>query len=447
MHATTDDAEGPAGPRAEAEVSVGDEARTLVRLAWPIALAQMGFVCLTLVDTAFVGRVSVVDLAGVSVGRSIGWAAVTLGMGFTLALEPIAAQALGAGEPDRAWSALGASLKCCALSGPLAVGAGVGATFALPLAGVEPGVAARARGFVVGQAPGICAVLAFLSGKTFLQAHQRTRPTLLASLIANALNVAACAVLVPRLGALGAGISSSVATVGMAAVVLAAARAHRTAPPRDPVPVAMLVRLGVPVGLQLFSEVGVFTAVAVLAARLGAVVAAAHNIALALASGTFMAALGVADATAVRVGHAVGAGRSPRRVGLVGIGLGAAFMTLGTALFALLPEPLARLFTEDARVVELGRELIAIAALFQLFDGIQCVSAGALRGAGDVRAPFVFVTACHWLVGLPVAVTLAFARGDGARGLWWGLTAGLVTVAIALASRFAWLSRAPIRRV
>src|SRR5688500_17171578 len=180
-----------------------------------------------------------------------------------------------------------------------------------------------------------------------------------------------------------------------------------------------------PVGLQVLAEIGVFSFVSVIAGRLGKVPVSAHQIAIGLASFTFMGALGIGGATAVRVGHAVGEGRSTRVSGLVGIALGAIFMSACAVMFLVVRRPLVGIFTEDPATAELAASLLGVAAAFQLFDGVQAVAAGALRGAGDVRFPFAINVAAHWLVGLPLSLYLAFWLGWGARGLWWGLMAGL----------------------
>jgi MATE family multidrug resistance protein len=310
--------------------------------------------------------------------------------------------------------------------------------------------------------------LLFVSGKAFLQSHHSTWPALLGSLAANIVNVPVCALLVmgdralplvglrgaglPPLGSFGAGVALSVSTAVLVAFLVPSILRRRPAPPlrHDPrfgVPLGKVFTVGLPVGLQMFAEYAVFTAVALLAGRLGTKVVAAHQIALALASFTYMGALGVGGATAVRVGMAVGAGASARRPGFLGMAVGAAWMTACAALFALAPRALVRIFTADPEVVELGAQLLLIAAAFQLFDGIQVVSASALRGAGEVRMASLAVVAAHWLVGFPLALLFGFGLGFGARGLWWGLTGGLVSAAAALSLRFLVISRGPIARV
>lgn len=458
--------------------SAWTELRALVRLSLPISIAQLGLVLMGLIDTAIIGHVSVDDLAAVAIGRSIMFGICSIGMGIGFALDPLAAQAVGAGKPERALQALRAGVQAAALVTIPTIVLAFVATLALGPLGVDTAILPRVHAYLLGSAPGVFGFLAFLAGKSFLQAHGATRPALVASLVANVVNAVVCSLLVrgddalvaiglpgiglPRLGAVGAGVASSIGALLLAAIVLHAARSFRPAvvarapglPPDaavrgdgDPVSLVKVLRLGLPVGLQLLAEIGVFSLVALLAGRLGTSVLSAHQIAVGLASFTFMGALGVGGATAVRVGHAVGAGRSPRRSGLVGLGLGAAVMSFGALLFTFIPGPLIGLFTTDAEVIAIGARLLQIASLFALFDGIQAVASGALRGAGDVRFPFLANVGAHWLVGLPIALGLGFGLGWGAVGLWWGLTAGLVSVSVLLTSRFFYIVRRGIARV
>jgi len=439
------------------------ELKSLVRLSVPIAIAQLGLVSMSLVDTAVIGRVSVNDLAGAGIGRSIGFASIVVGIGVTTGLEPMAAQAIGAGDPGKAWRSYVANLRGSLLLWAPAIVAAFAVTLALPVLDVDPAVVSRVRMYLLGQAPGFGLMLAFLSSKTFLQAHGVTRPALVGSFVANVVNLFVSNLLVRGddalravglspvglrgFGALGGGIAFSVSCLVLLAFVGVAALRYRAREPGPPVSLRRVYRLGVPVGLQLLAETGIFSLVALLSGALGPEVASAHQVAIGMASFTFMGALGVSGATAVRVGHAIGAGTSPRRAGILGIALGAAAMTAGAAAFTAIPHTLVSAFTRDERVIAIGVDLLRIAALFQLFDGVQAVAAGALRGAGDVRFPFVANVIAHWFVGFPVALTLGFALHGGARGLWWGLTCGLVVVSVALAMRFASISRRVIARV
>lgn len=435
----------------------------LLRLSIPIALAQLGLIAMSLVDTAAIGRVSVDDLAGAGIGRSIGFAAIIVAMGVATGLEPFAAQAVGAGEHGLAWRGFVTNLRATLALWPISIAVAFAATFALPVLGLEAAVVSRVRLYLAGQAPGFAAMLAFYSAKTFLQAHGRTTPALVGSIVANVVNLLVTNVLVrgdaaltavglrprglPALGALGGGIAFSVSCFVLLGFVAGAAREYRSRDAGPPVPLESAYRLGLPVGFQMLAEVGVFSLVALLSGVLGPEVASAHHIAIGMASFTFMAAVGVSGATSVRVAHAIGAGTSPRRAGAMGIALGATVMMFGAVAFTALPRALVAAFTADERVIAIGADLLRIAALFQIFDGVQAVAAGALRGAGDVRFPFVANVVAHWLVGFPAAMILGFALHGGARGLWWGLTMGLVFVSVLLAWRFARITRHAVARV
>lgn len=442
------------------------EVRTNLHLAAPMAIAQFGMTAIGLVDIAILGRSSAADLGGASIGRSIGFTALALGIGAGAALEPLAAQALGAKEPHVAWRAFRSSLVAALLvTLPCALVA-FGASFLLGPVGVDPDLVAPARAFVIAQTPGLFIASTFFVGKTFLQANERPRSALVGSVVANVVNVIVCSVLVlgdgalvrvglaprglPALGAFGGGLASTIANAVLAAFVLVPSwrlRPSADAPVADGPSVKKVLQLGTPIGFQLLAEIGVFSLAAVLAGKIGKVAVSAHQIAIGLASFTFMGVLGISGATAVRVGNAVGEGTNPRRAGLAGIGLGAVYMMCSSALFLLFPRRLAQLFTDQPEVLDLGVSLLAIAAAFQLFDGVQGVAAGALRGAGDVRFPFLVNVGGHWLVGFPLALILAFGLHLGAQGLWWGLLAGLAVVSVLLLGRFVTITRKEIERV
>ncbi len=187
----------------------------------------------------------------------------------------------------------------------------------------------------------------------------------------------------------------------------------------------MLLRIGFPAATQILLEIGAFGAAAVLAGRLTPAALAAHQIALNTAALTYMVPLGIASAAAVAVGQAIGR-RDPhmaRRSGYIAIGLGCAFMSLAAIAFLLAPMPILRVYTNDAEVLTLGTGLLAIAALFQLFDGIQTVATGALRGLGNTRTPMLVNLGRYWLFGLPVGYLLCFHWHYGIYGIWAGLSA------------------------
>ena len=452
--------------------TLASEIRDTLRLAVPITLAQVALMTMGLVDAALVGRVSAAELAAVSLGNSLAFAMICPAMGVTMAVEPLASQAVGAGESDRAWTSLRAGvLACLLLSLPTMLLVAVSALILGPV-GVDPAVVPAAQRFIWARLPGVPMWLLFMAAKAYLEARGVTRPLYVWGWLANVLNFVVCALLVfgdgalervglpgaglPRMGSLGAGLATSFSNTVLAAAALLSAWHIRPEGAsllgeREELRTMSrkLIRVGVPIGFQILTEVGVFSAVSLLVGRLGAISTAAHQIALGLASFTFMGVLGMSGATSVRVGRAIGAGEEggPRRAGVVGVGLGAVYMACCGLVFLVAPGPLARLFSDDPAVLSVAESLIRVAAAFQIFDGIQGVSSGALRGAADTRFASWMNVLCHWGVGFPCAVLLGLILGGGVVGLWWGLCIGLLVVSVALLWRFFRISSRTIAAV
>lgn len=443
---------------------IRQEISALTRLAIPLAIAQGGQALMGVVDAAVVGRLGAVALAGVGLGNALQLGVSILGIGVMMGLDPLFAQAIGAGDQLRARRLLwqGAWLSVAAavvFSLPL---------LAVPLVleplGIEPAVAAQAGPYVVWRIPGL--VFLFLYGVTrgYLQASNVTRPIVIATVVANVVNLPLDVLfvfggaalpewtgplrLVPSMGAAGAAIATSLCTMVQMAL-LAGAISRLSLPAVHPglrrpaVPeLRRALAVGLPIGLHMAAEVGIFALVGFLAGRLGAVSLAAHQVAIAIASLTFTVAVGFGSGGSVRVGWAVGARDrlGARRAGLVAFGAGAAFMTATGIVFMIFPEPIARLLTDDPAVVATATPLLRVAALFQISDGIQGVGAGVLRGAGETRFTFAANLAGHWALGVPAAVLLGLVLGGGVLGLWWGFWVGLTAVAVALLWRFLRIS-------
>lgn len=447
------------------------ELRELARLSLPIAGASFGNILLSVADTIIVGRAGETSLAAIGLGNAIFFAITVLGLGLMLGLDPMIAQAIGAGEERRARELMWQGVwSACFVTVPLVLLV-VLAGALLRYAGQDPELLPAVRDFLWGRLPSIFPFLLFAVLRSYLQALGLTRAMVLAVVAANLVNAPLCALLVfgdaglvhaglpalgvPALGLVGAGLASSFATYLQVAVLILALRYVPTpegsgSVRRLDLPVARrLLVLGAPVGLQLLAEVGIFATASVLMGHLGKTNLAAHQVALQLASTTFMVPLGIGSAASVRVGRAIGRGdtQGTRRAGLVAIGAGASFMGLCALLFVVAGEALTRVFTVDEHVVRAAVPLVAIAAFFQLSDGVQAVASGALRGAGDTRWPLVSNLAGHYAIGLPTSLVLTFVLGWGARGLWWGLSAGLTSVALALLLRFVLLTRNAVARV
>jgi len=191
-----------------------------------------------------------------------------------------------------------------------------------------------------------------------------------------------------------------------------------------------LLKLGTPAATQILLEIGAFSAATALCAKLGPVPLSGHEIALNCAALSFMVPLGISSAAAVRVGHQIGRG-DPARAHLAGwsaILLGAGFMACMGLTFVAIPRPIARIFSPDPMVIRVGAKLLLVAAAFQLFDGMQVVTTGALRGSGDTRTPMFANLVAYWLIGLPAGYVLCFDFGWGALGIWIGLCVGLMLI-------------------
>jgi MATE family multidrug resistance protein len=433
-----------------------------IRLAIPLAAQQLGFQLMGTVDAALLGRYDDTALAAAGIGNNLLFAITSVGLGIVMGLDTVLPQAVGAQRRDAARRALGAGLRLAMLCG-LACTLVVLATPALlTLADVPVEVVRDARLYIDLRAIGIAPFLLSIALRSYLAAHHITRPLIAAMVIGNLVNAGLDVVLIygagpiPALGVAGAAIATVAVQLAIVAIYRAGARAIEersgeaggkpargagATPPRPAssrADLVEIVRYGLPVGGHLLAEIGVFGIATVLAAHMGTVPAAAHSIALNLASFTFSVAVGIGAATAVRVGHAIGAGdrRMARRRGLLGLRLGLATMAVFAAGFVIAPRALAGLFTDRAPVIAATIPLLQIAALFQLSDGSQAIAAGALRGIGNTRATFVGNVIGHYGVGLAISLALAFGAGLGAPGLWWGLSAGLTVTALYLVQRF-----------
>jgi MATE family multidrug resistance protein len=409
----------------------------LSRLAGPLVLIQVGTMLMGVVDTIMVGRVSPAALAAVALGNMYFFAISIFGMGVLFALDPIIAQALGARDELAVRRGLQRGLV---LSLVLTV------PITLALLTVRP----DAAGYVYRNALSVWPFYVFVVLRQTLQAHHRVLPIGLTIVAANVVNVVLNYAWIfgnfgfPALGVIGSAWATATSRWLMAAMLLALGWGtlkqyfgERAPNLLDLRPVWRMLRLGLPIGVQMMLEGGAFNIMALLMGWLGVVQVAAHQIALNLASLVFMVPLGVSSAAAVIVGHAVGRGDAEgvRRATVASLVVGAGFMLCTGALFIAAPEIFARLYTPDVTVIALAALLLPIAGVFAVFDGLQVVAIGLLRGLGDTRTPMIVNVVGFWCIGMPVSLWLGFGLDYGAVGLWWGLVVGLVIVAVFLIVR------------
>jgi multidrug resistance protein, MATE family len=430
-------------------VTFRDELQPMIALAGPVVLAEVGWVTMGIVDTIIVGPLGPAAIGAVGIGSILFLALAIFGMGLLLGLDTLVSHAYGAGRLDEChrWLLHGVTLSL--ISAPILTAIAVFGISLLPSWGFPPEVLMLTEPYLKVITWSLLPLLLYASFRRYLQALGIVAPITAALVTANIINAVAAWALVyghlglPAMGTTGSAVATLVSRFYLAGALLVSVvsydRRHHISlfsvtwkPKRKSL--TRLLRLGLPAATQVTLELGVFAAASALAGRLDSVSLASHQIALNLASLTFMVPLGVASAGAVRVGHAVGRGdpHAAARSGWVALLLGATFMATAAVVFVAAPRPLIGMFTSNEAVFALGRRLLFVAAMFQLFDGLQGVSTGLLRGLGDTRTPMLSNLAGHWLLGLPVGYALCFRRGWGVVGLWVGLSIGLIAIGLVL---------------
>lgn len=437
------------------------EVRGTFVLALPLVFGHVSTGLIGFVDSVLAGRHGADTLAAVAVGAALWSVAIMVLIGVLLALPPTISQLDGAGRRAQVattfrqgiWLGLGLSLL---LFGFLSLAAAN-----LDWIGIAPEIRPGARAFLDGIRWGVPALAMYFCMRYLCEGLHWTLPTMVFGLGGLALLVPLGYALMfgayglPELGAAGLGYATALMLWSQA---LAFALYLRLSPrfadlglfgafePPRPAALRELLRLGLPIGVSIFMEGSLFICTALLIGGMGAVPVAAHQIAINVASITFMGALGLAEATTVRVGHAVGARRPEAMRRAAQAGYLIVLCTQGLAGVAILlgNEAIAAVYTQDAAVVALAANLLLFAAAFQLSDGVQVVSGAALRGLKDTRVPMLLTAVSYWGVGMTLGATLGFGLGWGPQGMWCGLVAGLTMAALLLTRRFRRLARASL---
>jgi MATE family multidrug resistance protein len=439
----------------------GSELRATATLALPLILGQLSAIGMNVVDTLLAGHLNAHTLAAVAVGAGVWSLAINAAIGVMMALPPTVAHLAGAGRRgdigrvfrQALW--LAAFVGVCLLLLTRYVGPWLLGAF-----GVDASIVEDTGKFLRAIAWGAPALTGYLALRGLSEGIALTRPTMYFGALGLVLLAPIGYVfmygklgLAPR-GAQGSGEASALVLwlmFGAFALYLHLRKNYRDIAPfaRFDAPdwreIGALLRLGVPMGVAVVMESGMFVCAALLIASLGAVTVASHQVALNVASITFMMPLGLAMATTVRVGQAAGRGdaQGVRRAGFAGIGLSLITQLIASLAMALLPLAIARCYTDDTQVAALAAQLLLLAAIFQFSDGIQVTANGALRGLKDTTVPMAITVLAYWGIGMPVGYWFAFPAGYGARGMWMGLIAGLTAAAILLLLRFLRASRVP----
>jgi MATE family multidrug resistance protein len=433
--------------------NLSQELRAMVTLAVPVVLSELGWMAMGVVDTIMVGRLGPAAIGAVALGNAICYTPSIFGVGLMLGLDTLVAQAYGREDHDEChrWLAQGVYLACIAAV-PIMLGIWL-ASLGFTHFGIAAEVAGPASGYLRLLNWGTLPLLLYGATRRYLQGVGQVRVITVTYVLANLVNWFLNWALIygklgfPALGVNGSAISTAFARVVMAAALLGFAwryergRGHplfrHWAAPQA-ARLKRLLQLGAPAAGQILLEVGAWNLATLSAGYLTPVALATHQIVLNYASVTYMVPLGISAAAAVSVGHAVGAGDAPRarRAGWMALGLGTSFMLLAALMFLLWPLPLIELFSRDPRVLAVGPGLLGIVAAFEIFDGIQTVSTGALRGLGETHAPMWANLVGYWVLGLPLGFFLCFGLKWGIYGLWIGLTLALVVIALALLVRW-----------
>jgi MATE family multidrug resistance protein len=437
------------------------EMRDLLLLAVPLAISQVGLIMMNITDAVMMGRLSAKALAAGGLAGNIGFTLIIVPQGLLMAMQPILSQLRGADDHAPFVRTLSASF-CLALACSVPIVLLLLQIDRLLLAvGTAPDLAAMALDYEWGFIWAVPAALWQIVCRFYLASLERPRVIWLTIVVACFANAGMNWLLIyghwglPACGLRGSAYATAVSCWGMAATLTLYGFATRLFPPgllsvRWPAlcrGLGELIGLGWAIAGSTLVEIGLFSVSTLLMSRFGPTPLAAHQICLGLSSVTFMVPMAIGQASTVRVGYHIGAGepRQARQAGFMALGLGVAFMCLAALALKLGAGSIVHLYIDAGdpelpAILQIGSQLIALAALFQIFDGAQVVAAGSLRGLKDTRAALYAAILGYWAIGLSLGVLLAFPLGLGPAGLWWGFFVGLIVVAALLTWRFNRLS-------
>ncbi|HEV2272924.1 MAG TPA: MATE family efflux transporter [Acidobacteriaceae bacterium] len=436
----------PGSASALQPVRWAEEMRGLLRLAIPVVLSELGWMAMSIVDTIMVGRLSPEAIGAVGISSAIYYAPALFGLGILLGLDTLVSQAYGRGDFDDCHHSLSQGVYLAFAYTPVSMLLVWLAPRFFPALQLTEAVRGPATEYLRLLNWGTLPLLLYAAFRRYLQGVGKVRPVTFALVSANLVNWLGNWALIygklglPAMGVRGSALSTCVARLYMAGVLVWWAWKHERERGHPLFArwqgirlrrLGQLLRIGLPSASQLLLEVGAFGTSTVLAGRLSPDALAAHQIVLSNASLTYMVPLGVSAAAAVAVGHAVGAGdhARARRSGWMAIGAGVLFMAFAALLFVCAPHAILGVYTRDPEVIATGTRLLLLAAVFQIFDAIQTVSTGAMRGLGRTRAPMLINLGGYWFFGLPLGYLLCFRARMGIYGLWLALTLALILVA------------------
>ncbi len=432
------------------------------KLAYPVMIGHLGHVAVGLADSVMSGQLGTVELAACSLANSIFFVFFTFGMGASYAMTPLVASANGQNNPKliSSWLKHG-TLIYIVLGGVLIIP--FYGDFIIPLLNSPAEVASAARPYLMVLASSIFPLMLFQAFRQFAEGLSQTKQAMYITLACNGLNILLNYILMfgklgmPEMGLVGAGVATLISRIFMGIAMFVYIRYHKqyavywqywTKISWQKSYAKKLLSIGIPTGVQFVFEVGAFGFATVMMGWISKEALAAHQIALNLASMSFVLSMGISAAATIRVGNHQGSGKLAelQRTGFASMLLGLVIMSISAGIFIMGRTYLPSLYVDDPMVIPIAAQMLIIAGLFQLSDGIQVISMGALRGMTDVKVPTAIAFLAYWAVGLPFGYVLGFVFGYGANGIWVGLLTGLTFAACALFGRFYYLSRNKIQK-
>ena len=421
--------------------------RKNLTLAIPVIFSQIGQVTVSVVDNIMVGHIGTTELAAASFAINIFHVGMLFGLGITLGITPLVGQSLNSKNEHNigSWFRNGmlvnfiASLLLCATMASLIL--------LMPLMGQSEGVVRKAVPFYLLHVASLIPLMLFFSFKQFFEGIGNTRIAMVITIVINLINILLNYVLIygkygfPAMGLNGSGCASLIARLIMPVifiVVMLKRPAFREYLSKafharfERLKIKRIVSIGLPIGLQMVIEVLAFSLGAIMLGWISKESLAGHQVAISMASMTYMISFGLASGTTIRVSHAFGGHNQQevKRIVYASLHLVVAFMSLMGILFILLRNALPLLFTSDPAVIHVAAHLLIVGAFFQVFDGIQVILLGALRGIADVRIPMFMAFFSYIVVSLPISYLFAFILNFGYTGVWMGFVGGLSTAAI-----------------
>lgn len=426
-----------------------------ISIALPVSVGQLGHIMLGVVDSLMVGRLGAIELAASALVNSLLILILIFGIGMSYTITPLIAIAKGSNNSGEIKQIHHQAVIVNTIFSFLLCFISFFASEFLHLLNQPKEVLIFAKSYMKILSFSMIPFMIFQTYKQFFDGLSITKPGMIISIISNFVNAGGNYLLIfgklgfPALGLDGAGIASTLTRIFMAIVIIIyfynsksfqGLNNYKFKLTFDRKIILKIIRTGIPTGFQMFFEVGAFSFAAIMIGWIGANQLAAHQIAISLASVTFMIVLGISSAATIRVGNFLGSKNlfEMKKAIISAISLGILLMTCFGIIFILFNHSLPLLFINDKAVIKFASDLLIIAAFFQIFDGTQAVSLGVLRGLLDVKIPMYLAFFSYWIISIPLSYILGFIFSIGVNGVWISLSVGLIFAAITFVSRIVW---------